>query len=386
MKIFITGVTGFLGGELLVLLSRRTDVEKIFCLIRANSDEEASERLNKVFRVHDDTYDKNKIIAIRGDLASEGLAQQLIQNKILNETDVILHSAANTSFSKIYDDLIERVNIKGLREILTWSKSLPDLKTFVYVGTATICGKNIKNKIIFEEDSPNPNAEHLVKYTYSKMMGEIMLHEYLPEEKILIVRPSIIMGDSRLWIPRSYVILWALATANLLRLLPMNPDAPIDIISVDFAANSIVSILFAKRNHRVYHISSGITSATTPDKLTASISKFFPDKPVFKFLNKRMINEMKLWAKGKLSESSPLLQNEEHLNYWKDIFEDKGQLRILFSGFESYIDFVELGHIFDNSKLLADLDIEAPEPAHKYLEKTAGYIENINVYDGALDP
>ena len=386
MKVFITGVTGFLGGELLVLLSRRSDIEKLYCLVRAKTDEEATERLAKVFRLHNDQFDNNKIIAVRGNLGDEGLFEQLVQNKILSDTDTVIHSAANTSFSKIYDDLIERVNIKGLRDIINWSKTLPTLNTFVYVGTATICGKNVHDKLIMEEDSPNLKAEHVVKYTYSKMMGELMLHELLPEEKILVVRPSIIMGDSRTWIPRSYVILWALAAANLLRLVPVNADVPIDIIPVDFAAAAIIGLLFVKRHHQVYHISSGTGSTTTPDKLTATIAKYFPDKPDFTFVNKKMIQEMKLWAKGKLNENSELYKYGEHLKYWESIFDNRGQLRILFSGLDPYFEFIELGHIFDNTKLLEDLDIETPEPAHIYLEKSAKYIENIDVFDGALDP
>ena len=44
-KVFLTGATGFLGGELAVALSKLDSVEKITCLVRAKDDCEAVDRL-----------------------------------------------------------------------------------------------------------------------------------------------------------------------------------------------------------------------------------------------------------------------------------------------------------------------------------------------------
>src|ERR1017187_5331990 len=334
MNVFITGSTGFLGGELLVDLSKRKEVDKIFCLVRAESNEKAMVRLTKVFDFHEDFLVTNKIIPVAGDLLKSDFAESLIKDKSLENVNLIVHSAADTSFSPIYDDIVEQINIQGLEKLLKWSKQLKHLETFTYVGTATICGMDIKNRIIKEEESPDENVQHLVKYTQTKMRGELMLPKYLPKEKILIVRPSIIMGDSRPWTPRSYVIMWALAAINLLRLVPINPDAQLDIIPVDYASKGIVALLFAKRNHLVYHISSGAASATTPFKATKAIEHYFPHRPEFNFVGRELIREVKLWARKKLNGHSILKNYREHLNYWDDIFDDATDLRILMGGLE----------------------------------------------------
>src|ERR1051326_1282630 len=240
MNLFITGTTGFLGGELLVDFSKRKEVEKIFCLVRAESKEKATERLKKVFELHGDFYDVNKIIPVTGDLAQNDLSEYLGKDRSLQQVNAIIHAAADTSFSPIYDDVVEQINIGGLEKILKWSVTLKDLETFLYIGTATICGMDIKNRTVRENESPDEKVKHLVKYTETKMRGEIMLQSYLPKEKILIARPSIIMGDTRPWVPRSYVIMWALAAINLLRLVPINPDAQLDIIPVDYASKAII--------------------------------------------------------------------------------------------------------------------------------------------------
>ena len=389
MQLFITGVTGFLGGELLVELSKKKEIEKIFCLVRAQNEESALIRLKKIYILHGDYFDSKKIIPVIGELADSQLSTNLIKNPLLSEIDTIIHSAANTSFSKIYDDIVEKVNIGGTRHLLEWAKTLKKLELFTYIGTATICGTTVKNSLVTEDQSPNINSKHLVKYSYTKMMGELLLKDYLPKEKILVVRPSIIMGDTRSWKPRSYVILWALATLNELRLFPGNAHSNIDIIPIDYAVLSIIELVFNKdRKYSVYHISSGKDSATTPEKATNAIKDLFPEKPDFKFVPKTMLSDMKKWTKNGIiiNEQSHLFQYSDYLNYWINNFGDNTKLRILFYALEPYIEFIELGQLFDNSRLLEDTNMGASIPAHIYLENSGKYIEAINIFEGAIDP
>ena len=99
-----------------------------------------------------------------------------------------------------------------------------------------------------------------------------------------------------------------------------------------------------------------------------------------------MITQMKLWAKGKLPEGSELYQYSDYLDYWRSIFDDINQMRILLAALEPYLEFAELGQIFDNTKLLNDTSFEPPEPAHCYLARSAKYLKNIDVFAGAVDP
>jgi thioester reductase-like protein len=385
MNILLTGATGLVGGELLVTLAQREDVDKIYCLLRSASVEAAMERLENVFALHNDPFDADKIIPVLGNLFDEDLTDSL-KAKGLNDVEVVIHSAANTSFSRFNDDAVEKANIGGLTKILLWAKDLPNLQTFLYIGTATICGKDVKDRVIHEDESPNPDATHLVKYTYTKMRGEMLIREHLPEEKILIARPSIIMGDSRPIVPRSPVILWAMATINHLRLIPVNEHAQLDIIPVDYAAKAIVSLLFSERKYHVYHISAGEEGATTALKLSETLSAYFDEMPPFNFINKNMLNQVKHWTRGRLAPGSELYEYRHYLDYWKETFEDKSNLRILFSGLDPYLDFMELGHVFDNTRLLEDVNIENSIPADVYINESMRFVEKLNIMEGAIDP
>lgn len=386
-NIFITGATGFLGGELLVDLSRRNEVNKIYCLVRAGSKEKATQRLKKVFDFHGDVFDPERIIPVQGDLAQEDLTDILLEEKMLGDVNYIVHSAANTSFSPIYDKLVEEINIHGLEKVLKWSQSLKALETFVYVGTATICGKQARNRTVKETESPDLCAEHLVKYTYTKMQGEIALRRYLPEEKILIVRPSIILGDSRPWTPRSYVIMWTLACMNFLRMIPANAHTLLDMVPVDYVSQSVVKIMFSKRKYNTYHISAGDKGATTPADLAKTIEAAFPDAPQFNFIGREMLRDIKMWARKRLSDESPLHNYPVYLDYWKSVMEDTGELRVLMGGLDPYIEFMELGQVFDNSRILEeDFEIEQSRPAHEYIKNSIHLLENIDIFEAALEP
>ncbi|MBS1947342.1 MAG: SDR family oxidoreductase [Bacteroidetes bacterium] len=387
MNIFLTGSTGFLGGEILVGLAKRKEVDKIYCFIRPSNEQDALARLKKVFAVHNDYFEADKVIPISGNLFDPHLTASLQANNMLDDTDVIIHSAANTSFSRIYDDILEQVNIAGLEKLLLWAKQLPRLKTFLYVGTATICGTKITHRLVREDESPNEDASHLVRYTYTKMQGELMVDKHIAPEKVLIARPSIIMGDSKHAMPRSPVILWAVATINHLRLIPVNDQAMLDMIPVDYAANAIVELMLAKRKHKVYHISSGQDGATSAHKLSISLSEYFNGLPPFKFIDKSFLNQIKLWAKNRLKPESKLYEYQAYLDYWNEEFTDPGAARILLAGLEPYLEFMELGQAFDNSRLLSDvLSIKQPLPAEEYIRNCMGYIAKINILEGALDP
>ena len=383
MNVFLTGVTGFLGGELAVLLSKDPRVERIHCLVRAYDGVEPTTRLRQVFDFHSDAFDESRIIPVFGDLKDRRLTAKLVEDQRLQEVETVIHSAADTSFAAASKDNIDKVNIGGTLQILKWAQALPNLKTFVYVGTASICGTNLKGCHVQEDQSPNREAKHLVRYCYTKMRGEMLVRAAIPREKLLVVRPSIIMGDSRDWKPRSYVILWALAAMNAIRLIPTDPHNNLDIIPMDYAVRAIAGLLFAKRRWTTYHISAGKASATNMEKMLAALAGPPNGHPKVKFVAPELLAQIKKWPK-KLRPPSDLFAHGEYLDYWHTMF--NGNLRIIMAGMEPYFKFIELDQTFDNSRLLADTDLEGPPPPHEYLRTTGKYLSEIDLTEGALDP
>jgi hypothetical protein len=145
-------------------------------------------------------------------------------------------------------------------------------------------------------------------------------------------------------------------------------------------------LLFAQRKYNVYHISAGEQGATTALKLSETLSAYFDEMPPFNFISKEMLNQVKHWTRGRLAPDSELYTYHTYLDYWKDVFEDKSKLRILFSGLDPYLDFMELGHVFDNTRLLEDVDIENSIPADIYINESMHFVEKLDILEGAIDP
>lgn len=93
--------------------------------------------------------------------------------------------------------------VEGLARFLRWAAALPRLRTFMYVGTAAICERDIRERVVREDESPNLAARHLVRYTKSKLHAERLVREQLAPEQVLLARPSILLGDRRGFSPRS---------------------------------------------------------------------------------------------------------------------------------------------------------------------------------------
>ena len=61
-------------------------------------------------------------------------------------------------------------------------------------------------------------------------------------------------------------------------------------------------------------------------------------------------------------------------------------MRLLFTGLDPYLDFMELGHVFDNNRLLEDVGIANSEPADVYMANSMNFVEKIDILEGAIDP
>ena len=93
-----------------------------------------------MFALHGDYFNREKVVPIRADLADPDLVDRLTANDAMRDINVVIHCAANTSFLQQKTAAIMETNIGGTQRIIQWALGLHDLKTFAYVGTATIAG------------------------------------------------------------------------------------------------------------------------------------------------------------------------------------------------------------------------------------------------------
>ncbi|MDW6002415.1 amino acid adenylation domain-containing protein [Vibrio mangrovi] len=121
--IFLTGTTGFIGAHLLAELLRTTHAQ-ICCLVRAQSQEHAGQRILQTLCRYKIKLPEEALIRIQplyGDLAEPNFAlPPAIYVALSQQVDLIYHSASSVNFIQPYS-YMKRDNVQGLQEILRFA-------------------------------------------------------------------------------------------------------------------------------------------------------------------------------------------------------------------------------------------------------------------------
>ncbi|KAI4994069.1 hypothetical protein ZWY2020_008599 [Hordeum vulgare] len=136
------------------ILRTNPDVGKIYVLIKAKDNEAAMKRLKnevedtELFRCLQEIHGKNyhsfvlsKQVPVVGNFreANIGIAPELAK-EIAEEVDVIVNSAANTTFDERYDVALD-INTVGPFRIMSFAQRFRRLKLFLQVSTAYVNGQ-----------------------------------------------------------------------------------------------------------------------------------------------------------------------------------------------------------------------------------------------------
>ncbi len=268
MATFITGSTGYLGAHVSSeLLSKHGSPLNL--LVRAKDRRGAELKLWKAFQLHLGFSEfrhwlNTHIEVFLGDITHPrfGLDQEQY-TRLIKKTDSVLHIAA--SLNRRSEKSCLNVNLRGTLEVLQFARrvaSSQGLRRFSHVSTVAVAGAR-SNEVVKEDESIDWDRSDYDPYARTKKFSELMIRELLPDVPLTIFRPSIVLGDSRFGATTQFDMVEAFVFLAKLGLLPLRPQDRLDIVNVDFVANSIVA-LHQKENtlHDIYHLSSGSRSPT----------------------------------------------------------------------------------------------------------------------------
>jgi nucleoside-diphosphate-sugar epimerase len=153
-----------------------------------------------------------------------------------------------------------------------------------------------------------------------------MLRVLLPDTPKTIFRPSIVLGDSRYPETTQFDMVKAFVFLAGLRVLPFRPTDRIDIVNVDFVADSIAA-LHQKHEPRydTYHLSSGAESQTFRQLTTALAAAQQKRAPLFlPFTEKPFTGSVNFFSnrKGPVGHGASLLKVFMPYLVWNTVFDN----------------------------------------------------------------
>jgi thioester reductase-like protein len=268
MAIFITGSTGYLGAHVSAELLENT-TEQLNLLVRASTKQEAEQRLWRAMQLHMDFPHfygllRSRIDLFLGDLSDKhfGLSQEDYR-RLVETTDSVIHLAA--SLNRKSEKSCLNVNLRGTLEVIKFARdahTVNGLRRFSHISTVAVAGHR-NNELVREDEAIDWDRSDYDPYARTKKFCEHMVRELLADVPITIFRPSIILGDSRRAETTQFDMVRAFVLLADLPVLPFRPDDRLDIVPVDFVAESIVTLhQKEKPDYDTYHLSSGTASET----------------------------------------------------------------------------------------------------------------------------
>jgi nucleoside-diphosphate-sugar epimerase len=130
------------------------------------------------------------------------------------------------------------------------------------VSTVSVAGERL-HETVSEDDAIDWNRRDYDPYARTKKFGEALVRELLPDVSIVIVRPSVVLGDSRRVETTQFDMARAFSFLASLPVLPFRQLDRIDIVPADWVSEAIVTLHRAQDNaHDTYHLSAGAASET----------------------------------------------------------------------------------------------------------------------------
>jgi thioester reductase-like protein len=252
--VVLTGATGFVGSELLARFLERGD-RRVYALVRASDHEEAAARLP----AHE------RLTPVAADIERPGLGlERRAADAIAEESTTVVHCAASVSFG-LDLERSRRVNVDGSRRMLELAELCArrgdGLERLSYVSTAYVAGTH---RGLFGEDQLDLGQTFRNSYERSKFEAETLLRERASGLPLQVLRPSIVVGDTRTGRTSSFNVLYAPLKAFARGRLPAIPgrrSAPVDIVPVDYVADAAYG-LAAHGPDGTFHLVAGQNAST----------------------------------------------------------------------------------------------------------------------------
>src|SRR5215218_9021959 len=182
----ITGFPGFIGRRLVAKLLEQDPGTDVVALVEP--------RMLDAARAAAAEIAAGRIEIVAGDIADRRLGlDDAAYARLAGDVRRVYHLAA------IYDlavpiELAERVNVDGTGNVLEFCLAAEQLERLVYISTAYVAGN--RQGIVYEHELVM-GQQFKNHYESTKFQAEVWVRQLLDRIPTTILRPAIVVGDSR---------------------------------------------------------------------------------------------------------------------------------------------------------------------------------------------
>lgn len=245
---FVTGFPAFTAKRLIRLLAGRGERVAMLC----------QPKFADVAREFAVGLGAHSVEVFIGDVLHLDLGLSGHELKQLSREVAYIHHIASIYYLGVGGGLIERVNVEGTKNVLDFASEIRALSRLVLYSTAFVSGDRTG---VIMEDELEAGQRFRNAYERTKFEAERLARARMKDLPISVVRPSVIVGDSktgeidRLDGPYQLISTIVNFPVDIHIPLPGNGACPLNLVPVDFVAEAADAIArWPDGNGRTFHI------------------------------------------------------------------------------------------------------------------------------------
>lgn len=280
---FVTGGTGLVGRNLIPRILTSFPGSTITLLVRGGDEDEAGSRVQSIATRVAVAYNIpdaiKRIDGVFGDVSLNhcGMTRKQLA-RLVNETTHMIHGAATIRFDHPIEEA-RAINCGGTRRMLDLAHMCVEkgnLERFIYIGSSSVSGQRAGR---IYEDELEKGQKFFNTYEQSKNESERIVRDHFDRIPATVVRPSIIIGDSRTGETSSFNVIYIplrLLQKGMLTYVPGTPDTLMDLVPIDWVDDAMVFIMQkAESIGKVYHITAGPERAAPLSEVVGRAIEYF---------------------------------------------------------------------------------------------------------------
>jgi thioester reductase-like protein len=188
---------------------------------------------------------RSRVNLIEGDAAAMDFGLSGAEFAALGAEVDRIHHCAQVSYLGVDRKTAEQVNVGGAREALEFAESCRGLKALVFHSTAHVSGDHT-GRVLEEDLNLGQSFRNVVEET--KARAEKLMRAAMPRVPIVVLRPSIVVGDSETGevdrFDGLYLLILLIVTSppDFALPLPGRGDTLLNIVPVDFVIQAAAAL------------------------------------------------------------------------------------------------------------------------------------------------